>query len=255
MTGERLCAHRGVQVVHRDVARPTSGALAHEVLDARERLRRRPHLLQRRHPTLAQLEDRLHRERLADERGGGADAAAATQIVERVDVEERVRRRRSRQHDVGDGVRVGSGLGRARSIEHREPHRHRDAARVDDDHRDGRVLRRQARCVDGARHVAGQVRRDDRGRTCVDGRGVGLREALRRRARGGDHRPLAQRLGDLVRSDLRALVVGLPADDHLDRHDPDPVRGDQISREVGGGVGDKSNAVSHPRTLPTPSSH
>ena len=69
------------------------GPLGHDLLQAGDRLRRRPHLLQHLDAPAVQLQQRLHGERRAQQCLRGADPAAAAQIVQGVDVEVRGRAR------------------------------------------------------------------------------------------------------------------------------------------------------------------
>ncbi|OLT20392.1 hypothetical protein BJF78_09885 [Pseudonocardia sp. CNS-139] len=83
-----LRAVRGAQVVHGEVGRARGRRLHREVHQALRRAGGGAHLLQRHDPAVHDVQERLHRERRAHQRGRGADPAAATEPVEGVDGEE-----------------------------------------------------------------------------------------------------------------------------------------------------------------------
>ena len=59
-----------------------------DLLEPGDRLRRGAHLLQRLDVPVDQVQQRLHRQRRPEQRGGRADPATAPQVLERVDVED-----------------------------------------------------------------------------------------------------------------------------------------------------------------------
>ena len=109
-------------------------------------------------------QQRLDRQRRAEQGGGGADPAAATEVLQGVDVEQRRRRvgagraaapaaaaRPPASSDVGGG-------------QHGEAGGHADLAGVDDADRHRGVARGELGGLEGAAHLPRQVHRDDLGR-------------------------------------------------------------------------------------------
>lgn len=76
------------EVVDRDVDGAGTGALDGDLLQPRDRLRGRPHLLPQFDAPAVEFEERLDRERGAEQRLRRPDAPAAAQVVQGVDVEE-----------------------------------------------------------------------------------------------------------------------------------------------------------------------
>ena len=86
--GQLLGPLRGTEVVHRQVRRSVTGGPHRQLHQPLRGPRGRPHLLQRHDPPLRHVQQRLHRQRRADQRGRRADPAAAAQPVQGVHAEE-----------------------------------------------------------------------------------------------------------------------------------------------------------------------
>ena len=71
---------------------------------------------------------------------------------------------------------------------------------------------------------------------------VGLEEGPRCGSRGRNRLVGTQRRSHLIGRDVHALLVLLPAEDHVERHDADAGAGPQVLRQVGRGVGDEGDA-------------
>ena len=116
----------GAEVVHGQVGRPVPGGPHRQLDQPLRRPRRGAHLLQRHDPALRHVQQRLHRQRGADQRRGGADPAAAAQPVERVDAEEHAAAggdvRGGRLHGRRRAAPAAGGVGRR---QHREAQAHR----------------------------------------------------------------------------------------------------------------------------------
>ena len=135
-------------------------ALHGDVLEPGQRLGRRADLLQRRDAPVRHVQQRLDRQRRADEGRRRADAPAAAQVLERVDVEDHVGAGGALDGGGGHRVEVAAparGLGGG---DDREAEPHREHPAVDDPHVDALP-----------RHLGG--RRAPRRRTCPTARPTG----------------------------------------------------------------------------------
>src|SRR5690606_41180463 len=83
---ERFGAPRGGEVLDAQVDAPLSGLGDGELFEAGERPRGGADLLQGREPSVTELEEGFHHQRGAEEGRRGADASAAAEVFERVDV-------------------------------------------------------------------------------------------------------------------------------------------------------------------------
>jgi hypothetical protein len=135
--GKLLRPLRARQVGHRHIDLRGIGGLDRELLEPGQRLARRTHPLERTHLAVVDPQDRLHGQRRADEGRGGAHAAAATQVLQRVHVEQRRRGRRPGPGGVGGSGGVGTPVRRVSGGEHREPGGHADLTGVDGHDRHG----------------------------------------------------------------------------------------------------------------------
>ena len=151
-----------------------------ELLEPGQRPRGGPHPLQRGDLAVLDLQQRLDRQRAAEQRGRGADPAAAAEVLQRVDVEQRRRRRGPRP---GGRRRL---LGGAARVERRRRPR-------------ARRTRSRPRPAGCRRRAPGSTRRARRAgptRRCRSCRRTGgpTRSRWRRRARPS-RRPRAARPG------------------------------------------------------------
>ena len=145
--------------------------------------RRRAHLLDRHDASAPDGEDRLDREGRPEQRRGGADAAAAPQVLEGVDVEEDAGGRRAararRPSTAGTSAPPAAASAAATTA---NPMAMPMVLAVDDLDRHRRLCRREPGRLDGARHLRRQVDRDDGRRALVGEALVRLGEDLRCRA-------------------------------------------------------------------------
>ena len=227
------------QVRHGDVDRVRPGGLHGQLLQPRQGASRGPHPLQRRDPALGDLQQRLHGEGTADQRGGGADPAAAAEVLEGVHVEQgatprgpfprglrRVGGRTARVHDVG---------GRQCGV----PRRHPDLPAVHRYDGHGGLASGELRRLEGPAHLRGQVHGDDLRGTGARTLLVDLEQRRRRRPRRA-HRAelLERRRHQLGGGPLGPLVVDVGADHDLQRHHDDAALVGQVRRQAGRRVGD-----------------
>ncbi len=226
-------------------------AVGGDLLDEeRQRLAPRPLLAVLLDDAVADLDDRLDRQRRGEQRLGVADAAALAQVVERVEGAEDARPGDEVAGELLDRVEAVAGRSAfgARQGDRAEPQRHR--AGVDDPDVDalggagGELGALQCR-REGARQGDG----DDAGRPAVDEAPVRLLEAARRRRgrrrqlrRGGAAGP------ELVGAQLLAIDQLLVAEADAERHDLDPPAlgelGGQVARAVGHHA-DRSSRIGH----------
>ena len=227
------------QVGDAHVDLPLVGRLDRELLQAGQRLAGGAHLLQRGHLAVLDLQQRLHRQRAAEQRRGGADPAPAAEVLQRVHVEQR-------------GAGRGPALGRRGRILHRAPladrvrgrqrgvpRRHADLPAVHAHHPHRGVPGRELGRLEGAAHLPGDVHRHDLLGPRQRGPLVGVEQHRGCRARRAHREELTERgRHPLGRRVLGALVVRLGADHHLQRHHGDPARLRHLRREAGRRVRD-----------------
>ena len=114
-----------------------------------------------RDPAVHDLQQRLDRQRRPEQRGGGADPAAATEVLQRVDVEQRRGRRRpaaSAAPAASSQRPAASSTSAAASTAN--PVRHAELPGVDGADRERRVARGQLGGLEGAAHLRRQVHRE-----------------------------------------------------------------------------------------------
>ena len=230
---------RAGQVRHGDVDRVRPGGLHGQLLQPRQRASRGPHPLEGRDPALGDLQQRLHGERAADQRGGGADPATAAEVLERVHVEQGAaprgpfpRRRRG----------VGGGTARVHHVGGRQggvPGRHPDLPAVHRYDGHGGLAGGELSRLEGPAHLRGQVHGHDLRGTGARTLLVDLEQGRRRRPRRA-HRPelLERRRHQLRGGAVGALVVDVGADHDLQRHHDDAALVGQVRRQAGRRVGD-----------------
>ena len=179
-----------------------------------------------------------------------ADAAAAAQVLQRVDVEERCGALGGVDRGPVDVLerRPGSGGGGGR--EHREAEPHGRRAGVDDaDSVRADLLRGHPGGVPRAGQLPGEVQGDDPGGAAGQDRPVDRRQ-LRRRRPGRAHRhPGRQGRGDVGRRHAVALDAG-PATEHDPQRDnPDRQPVGEAVRQIGRRVGHHHDRPGHGCTV------
>ena len=242
--GEVVCLLGVDQVRHGDVDVLVPRRLDRELFEPAQCLGGSADLLERDDRAVLDLEQRLDRQRRTDQRGGRADATSSTEVLQGVDVEQRLRRRCPLP------CCLGRLLGRGSLVERRggrldgEAGAHPEVPTVDAVHRDRAVPSGQLGGLEGARHLAGQVHRHDRLGARLGQRLVGAEEHLRCRTTRRDRLPALQSRGDVVRAGTDPLVVRRGADDDLERDDGhlEPLRHRGVDRR---GVGDECDGSGH----------
>ena len=230
-------------------ADPAHSGLRGQLDQAHRGPRRRPDLLQRHDPPVRDVQQRLHRQRGAEQRRRGADPPAAPQVLEGVDAEEdpaaRCHVRRGALH-LPAGQAGSQRRRRRRAPRSPAPSRSsasRPPAPVRTDLRGG-----PHRGLPGAGQLAGQVHGHHLGGPAREGVAVAAGERLRP-GPGRAHRgvPPGQLGGELGRPDVDTVQPDPVSQPHGQRNDPDAALLRQPFGEVRGGVGDDGDR--HRRTL------
>ena len=237
---QRLGPVGGAEMLHRDVHIGVSGRLGGELDQAGQRAAGGAYLLLEHHLAAADVQDRLHRQRRAEQRRGGADPATATEELQRVDVEQRAasgppRSSGRRAH----GRRVAPASAASAAASATNPSAMPAVAESTTLHPAVELLGRLQRRLVRAGQPGRQVHRDDavwrraragRGRRRSNSAGAG-REVVTVTRRSPSARATSAGVTSI------ALAAVLAEDRHRQRHDPQARGAGHVGRQVRGGVG------------------
>ena len=191
------------------------------------------------HLALGDPEQRLDVEDPAEERLGGADAAAPVQVGERVEEHVDHQPRPARLGVADDRVHICAGGEVAERRPHQELDAHADGSRVDGGHPVIELLCGERRRLQGSAQLLGDVDAEHPVAGLAEQLAVHRREVLGRRLGGGrrDAAPGEARV-EGVGVEVDAVAELLLTEAHGEGHDPDPEGRRLGGEDVGGAVGD-----------------